>query len=95
MKPLRFTAKIAFICNLLFIVCLAIKRTYDIIHQPDINAIIILLGWMLAPFINLAVNIWIGLLLLNKKQIDLPVWLSLFNLTLLIIQIIVFLILPA
>lgn len=94
MKQLRFTAQIACICNLLFLVCLTIQRTSNFIHEPAINSIVIILGWMIAPFLNLVLNIWIGLLLVNKKQIGLPLWLSWFNFLLLIIQIINFLILP-
>lgn len=56
---------------------------------------VIILGWMVAPFLNLVVNIWYGLLLLIKSVIRIPIWLALVNLFILILQIYIYLILPA
>jgi hypothetical protein len=94
MKPLLFAARLAFLCNLLFLVCVIIQRTHDFIHQSDISNIIIILGWMVAPFLNLIVNILYGIMLLNKSAIRLPLWLGLANLFFLIAEIYVYLILP-
>ena len=94
MKPLLFTARLAFLCNLLFLICVIIQRTHDFIHQADISNIIIILGWMLAPFLNLVVNIWHALLLLNKSAIRLPLWLALANSLFLLAEIYIYLIYP-
>ncbi len=56
---------------------------------------VIILGWMVAPFLNLVVNIWYGLLLLIRSVIKITFLLSLVNLLILILQIYIYLILPA
>lgn len=68
---------------------------HDFIHQKDISNMVIILGWMVAPFLNLVVNIWYGLLLLIKSGIKIPIWLALVNLLILQLQIYIYLILPA
>lgn len=94
MKPLLFTARLAFLCNLLFLICVIIQRTHDFIHQADISNIIIILGWMLAPFLNLGVNIWQVIMLFKKSAIRLPLWLGLANLLFLLAEIYIYLIYP-
>jgi hypothetical protein len=56
---------------------------------------VIILGWMVAPFLNLVVNIWYGLLLLIRSGIRIPIWLAFINLLILMLQIYIYLILPA
>ncbi len=94
MKLILFVFRLAFICNILFLVCLFIQRTHNFIHQPDINALMIILGWMAAPFINLAAFVWYVVLILNKSVVRLPKWLILINLFLLLTQFYVYLIMP-
>lgn len=94
MKPLLFAARLAFLCNMLFLVCVIIQRTHDFIHQADISNIIIILGWMVAPFLNLLVNIWYGIVLINKSTNLLSLWLGLANFLFLLAQIYIYLIFP-
>ncbi len=94
MKPLLFASRLAFICNLLFLLCILIQRTTNFIGDKEVTAMVILLGWMVAPFQNLLVNCWYGILLLNKSDKRLPIWLWLVNLTFLFIQFIIYFILP-
>ncbi|MEN9458516.1 hypothetical protein [Sediminibacterium sp.] len=94
MRPLLFATRMAFICNMLFILCLIIQRTYDFIPNKDLSSMVVLLGWMVAPIQNLIANIWYGLVLVSKSTIRLPKWIAVFNLSLLIIQMFVYLILP-
>jgi len=94
MRPLLFATRMAFICNMLFILCLIIQRTYDFIPNKDLSSMVVLLGWMVAPIQNLIANIWYGLVLVSKSTIRLPQWIAVFNLSLLIIQMFVYLILP-
>lgn len=95
MRPLLFAARMAFICNILFILCLIIQRTYDFLPHKDLSAMVLLLGWIVAPIQNLVSNIWYGLVLVSKSTIRLPKWIAVFNLILLIIQFFVFIILPS
>jgi hypothetical protein len=95
MKALLFASRLALICNVCFLLCITIQRTHDFIDQKDINNIIILLGWLIAPFLNFFVNIWYAILLTRKPIERLPIWLWLFNLLILIVQIFIYFILPA
>ncbi len=94
MKPLLFASRLAFICNLLFLLCFLIQHTTNFIGNKDISAMVIVMGWMVAPFQNLFVNAWYGLVLLKKSPKRLPIWLSLTNLNFLLFQFIVYFILP-
>ncbi|HQS35474.1 MAG TPA: hypothetical protein PLC18_08665 [Sediminibacterium sp.] len=94
MRPLLFATRMAFICNMLFILCLIIQRTYDFIPSKDLSSMVVLLGWIVAPIQNLIANIWYGLVLVSKSSIRLPLWIAVTNMVLLIIQFIVFIILP-
>lgn len=86
MRKLLFLHRLALICNLFFIVCLVLQRTHDIIPNQDIKGLIILLGWLLSPFLNLAANIWYLVLLLKKQMTTVPVWLVVTNLLFLLFQ---------
>lgn len=94
MRPLLFATRMAFICNMLFILCLIIQRTYDFLPHKDLSSMVVLLGWIVAPIQNLIANIWYGLVLVSKSTIRLPLWIAVTNSILLIIQFIVFIILP-
>ncbi len=95
MKGLLFLSRLAFICNILFGVCVLIQRVPNFINNASIVSTIGVLGWFLAPFLNLAVNIVYVFLLISKKQGLLPGWLMLTNLLFLLAQIFVHFILPA
>lgn len=95
MRPLLFATRMAFICNILFVLCLIIQRTYDFIPSKDLSAMVLLLGWIVAPIQNIIANIWYGLVLLSKSTIRLPLWIVAFNLVILLIQFFVHFILPS
>lgn len=95
MKGLYFFSRLAFICNLLFLVCVAIQHTHDFIARQELSGLIIILGWFTAPFLNLAVNIWQGVLLIKKRQAMLPVWLAVVNFSFLLLQFFIYFILPS
>jgi hypothetical protein len=95
MKGLLFLSRLAFICNVLFGVCVLIQRVPNFIINTAIVSTIGVLGWFLAPFLNLAVNIVYVFLFIRKKQDLLPGWLMLTNLLFLLAQIFVHFILPA
>ena len=95
MKGLLFLSRLAFLCNLLFLVCLVMQRTEDLIAQSDIKNTIIILGWFLAPIINFGANMAYGFRLLNKKPLNIPIWLVVSNLVFLLFQIFIHFILPS
>lgn len=94
MKGLLFLARMALICNVLFLVCLVMQRTPDLIGSQAVRGTVIVLGWFLAPFINLSANIGWLIRLLGKKEMNLPVWLGVTNLLFLLLQFFVHFILP-
>ncbi len=95
MKGLLFLARLALICNVLFLVCLLMQRTHDFIGMQAVNGMIITLGWILAPFINLAANIGYLIRKMRKRASNIPVWLAVTNLLILLLQFFVHFILPS
>ena len=95
MKGLLFLSRLAFICNVLFGVCVLIQRVPNFITNAAIVSTIGVLGWFLAPFLNLALNIVYVFLFTRKKRGRLPGWLMLTNFLFLLIQIFVHFIIPA
>jgi hypothetical protein len=94
MRKLLFLERLTLISNILFVVCLIMQRTQDIIPSQDIKGIIIVLGWFLSPFLNLAANIWLGVLLVKKQSNQIPVWLAMTNLLFLFVEIFKHFIIP-
>jgi hypothetical protein len=90
MRWLLFLARVASICNVLFLLCLIILFTNDFIHIEFFNAIIIVLGWILSFPINLIVNATEIILILSRKPSPTRNWLRIFNFIVFILQILRF-----
>jgi len=95
MRGLLFLSRLAFICNCLFLVCLIMQRTQDIIPSQDLKGLIIIMGWFIGPFLNLALHIWLLGLLVYQRANLLPRWLVLANLLFLIAQFLIYFIFPS
>ena len=80
MSFLRFLSRVAFICNICFL--LAVLLLY-LDHPPegDLVSLIIVIGFVLAFIVNLIVNISYGIHLLVRKRAgeEIPSWLMLAN----------------
>ncbi|BAV07185.1 hypothetical protein [Filimonas lacunae] len=63
-------------------------RFKDLLPGNDTKGFVIIMGWVLAPFMNLVVNVWTGGLLIGKKAVPIPKWLRLVNFIFLLLQII-------
>ncbi|OYY12472.1 MAG: hypothetical protein B7Y15_10705 [Bacteroidetes bacterium 24-39-8] len=87
MKGLLFLSRLAFICNGCFLACLVLQRTQDTIPSQGFKGLIIILGWFIAPFLGMVVNIWRANLLVKSQPSLVPKWLALTNLIFLIVQI--------
>ncbi|MFT4154841.1 hypothetical protein [Parafilimonas sp.] len=90
---LRILFRLAFICNIFFIVCIIMRYTTAprYIPQPLVELAVIL-GW-LAPVINL-INFVLALLLLSRiRNKQVPVWLLYVNIICFLLQIYFFFIL--
>lgn len=88
---LRFLAKVAFICNLFFIVAL-ILRYRQFSQQQDFNSHVILLGWLIAPLVNIIFTLWWSF---GKKTYnrEFPLVIGITNIVFLLIQVYLFFIL--
>jgi hypothetical protein len=86
MRLLLFLQRVTFICNLLFLLCLVILFSYNFISNYATETYIIILGYVLAFFLNLVVNIWELVLLFNRQISIVPKWLRMFNFIILLIQ---------
>ena len=89
---LRVVSKLAFICNLCFLVAFIIQW---IPHFPEGELVsnVIILGYVVAVIVNAIVNTWYAILLFSAKELRniVPVWLIITNFLFLIPQLILFL----
>src|SRR5687767_4412187 len=96
MRWLLFLSRVAFICNLLFLVAFSL-RLYDWIKMEDIGATIIILGWVLGILFNSLVNVsYLFVFWLKRKNLAVvPSWLVVMNVLFLILQLIFLVLLNA
>jgi len=69
MALLRVLCRAAFICNVCFMLALAIlwlKHPENM--DPGISSIIIVMGFFLAIILNIVVNLWLLILRISMKQ---------------------------
>ncbi|MBI2282403.1 MAG: hypothetical protein IM598_01150 [Chitinophagaceae bacterium] len=95
MKGLLFLARLALICNGLFLFCLVMQRMDDFMPQGSVKSTIIVLGWFVAPFVNLAASLWFLSVRVLGKPLPLPGWLAISNLLFLVLQFFVYFILAS
>jgi len=89
-KWFSFLSKLAFICNVLFAGCIAMR--YTSIQLPQfLTGFMIIAGWLCSPIIN-CITIF-GLILFSLKGIRkiVPLWINATNLFFLFFQIFYFL----
>ncbi len=90
MRWLLFMARVAFICNVFFIACL-VFRYYDLVSLNSLKGFIIIVGWLMAPFINAVMHSLLVFSFYRKKVPDqlIPRWLLAINLITLLLQLII------
>ncbi len=92
MSMLRLLSRVAFICNVCFMLAVIFLWMN---HPPEgeIVSLIIVLGYILAVIINIIVNFWYGIRIAVRKPLKsfIPVWLMIANFLFLIPQLILFL----
>jgi hypothetical protein len=88
MRWLYFLSRLAFICNLFFLLAVSIQLT-DWISNADITATIALIGYFLVLMINPLLNLLYLLLFLLRKKFwtVIPSWLITANIMFLVLQI--------
>jgi hypothetical protein len=85
--PLSFLSKLAVIANLVYILSTVFLFVTWLKIPRDIAQFIAVLGLELAPLANLAFILVLVVYALQKKQTNLPSWQTIFNLSMLLIQI--------
>jgi len=89
MRWLLFLSKLAFICNLAFLVSFIFRAT-TWLNNHDIKSYIIIIGWVLSAVFNpVVVFIYLLLFWIRKKKLAIvPVWLIVMNILFLFLQLI-------
>jgi len=80
MYNIRFFSKVAFLCNICFLLAIIIQWVPHPL-QGELIATTVILGYVFAAIVNLAVSSWIAILFFSGKlpQSDVPVWLIVAN----------------
>ena len=89
MRWLLFLSKLAFICNLAFLVSFVFKAT-NWLSNHDIKAYIIIIGWVLSAIFNpVVVFIYLILFWVKRKTLAVvPVWMIVMNILFLFLQLV-------
>lgn len=90
MKGFLFLSKLAFILNLLFVLCVVLRLS-AVEWSGAWVSVLVIGGWFLAFLINIPVNIWFALLLARRKLYFQLKSIHFVNAVLLIVQSIFFL----
>jgi len=87
MRWLLFLSRVAFICNLLFVVTISF-RFYNWVGSEELKSLIIIIGFVLAILFNpVTVLTTLFLFILNRKKLDIiPAWLIVANAVFLFVQ---------
>jgi hypothetical protein len=84
----RRAAQVALIGNLAFLACVLLRyKTY--LHEEALVSLLLILGWIMGFWVNLAVNGWLLFLMLRKRLrlAMVPSWLLVTNAVLLLVEI--------
>ena len=95
MRLLRFFSRVAFICNVCFLVVLvaSIRHWLDALPNNDLLSDIIVLGYLVSVVINLLVNLAVAVVFLARRlrRSAVPLWLVIVNFVIFIFQILLLL----
>jgi hypothetical protein len=94
MRWLLFFSRVAFVCNLLFLVSFSLLL-YNWIGQEEITSALIIVGYVLAVVFNPAVNlVYLVLFWVKKNSLAaIPAWLIVMNILFLMLQLLYLLLL--
>ena len=92
MQPLLFFSRVAFICNICFLLTISF-HFLPAVPDSHFYSTVLVLGFLVAVVLNIMVNLIIIVLLLLQKPLSqhLPKWLIIANAVILIPQLIYFL----
>ena len=80
MRWLLFLSRLAFVCNVFFLVALSLQFTRWF-HNQDAESLVIIIGYFMAVLLNPAAVLCYAILLLrNRRKLqNIPVWLMIAN----------------
>ena len=80
MPNIRFFSKVAFICNICFVMAIIIQWMPNPLHG-ELIATAVILGYVFAGIVNLIISFWIAILFFLGKlrQSGVPTWLIVAN----------------
>jgi hypothetical protein len=87
MRWLLFLSRLALICNFFFLLSASLQ-VYDWAQNSEVNSTILIIGYFLALLLNPLTNLcYLVAAILRKKLTEaLPLWLIVFNIIFLVIQ---------
>lgn len=86
MRRLLFFSRVAFICNIFFVISFSIQLT-NWVRDEQVKSTIVMLGFVMGLPLNLIVNLFYLGFLVSRKKLTLPSWLVTANILFLVIQI--------
>jgi len=89
MGLLRFFSRVAFICNICYLLTSLARYGPPILENNDIISTIIVLGWLMAIIVNILVNLWVLVAWSFRKgkgRLEVPRWLLIVNFIFLLAQ---------
>ncbi len=87
-----FFARLAIICNSFYLFTTAFLFLSWLKIPKDIANFMAVLGLEMAPFVNLIFAIWLAVLLILKKPLQIPIWQTIINLLMLLLQLLLLII---
>jgi hypothetical protein len=93
MPLLRLLSRVAFICNICFLLASFVQWLPDP-PEGGLVSMIIVLGYLLAILVNTVVNVWmiVALMVRRLKKGMVPVWLLIANFAFFVLQLLLLLI---
>ena len=89
MRWLLFLGRIAFICNIFFILSV-ILRYWNIVHDQTVIGFVVVLGMLMAPLLNFIFNLTLFIAYFRKTASSgIPAFIIGFNLIVLVLQFII------
>lgn len=89
MRWLLFLGRIAFICNIFFILSI-ILRFWNILQDQTVIGFIVIIGMLMAPLLNFIFNLSFIIAYYRKKApLGIPGWILAFNFVVQVLQLII------
>lgn len=92
MHSLLFVARVTFICNIFFILCLLIRHSHFTVPE-GLNEFVIIAGWIMSFFLNLIFVCAAVVVFAKRRKTGVPLMLLAFNTFWFLFQIFYFLLL--